>query len=122
MDNTAKLNTDAILSVRIIRTSWGWGEWEPINATSVDSTHIRAATIAKDSRNVTGVPSSFLGTQLLIFQFAMRKNVSGSLDGRFHQTVCLRRREPLVSSVALGEFQHGKGLTVHDFRLREDLP
>jgi hypothetical protein len=60
MDNTAKLNTDAILSVRIMRTSCGWGEWEPINATSVDSTHIRATTIAKDSRNVTGVPSFFL--------------------------------------------------------------
>ena len=100
----------------------GWGEWEPINATSVDPTHIRAATIAKDSRNVTGVPSSFLGKQLLNFKFARRKNVSGSIDGRFHQAVCLRRREPLVSSVALREFKYGKWLTVHHFRLREDLP
>ena len=67
-------------------------------------------------------PLFLLGEQLLNFQFARRRKVSGSLDGRFHQAVCLWRREPLVSSVALGEFQHGERLTVDHFWRREDLP
>jgi len=76
----------------------------------------------KGFAKVAGVLSSFLGKHLLNFEFARRKKMSGSLDGRFHEAVSLRRRESLVSPVALGEFQHGKGLTVDHFRRREDLP
>ena len=40
----------------------------------------------------------------------------------FHQAVCLRRRESLISAVALSEFKDGEWLTVDHFRQREDLP
>jgi hypothetical protein len=43
-------------------------------------------------------------------------------DSGFHQAVCLWRRKSLVSSVALGEFQYGKGLAVDHLGCREDLP
>jgi hypothetical protein len=39
----------------------------------------------------------------------------------FHQTVCLGRREPLISAMTLREFEYRERLTVYQFRGRKDL-
>ena len=40
---------------------------------------------------------------------------------RFHEAVCLRRQEALISAMALREFQYGERLAVDHFRHRKDL-
>jgi hypothetical protein len=57
-----------------------------------------------------------LGITLTGYKATALPNYSG-----FHQTVCLGRREPLISAMALREFEYRERLTVYQFRGRKDL-